>query len=191
MRKIVFATGNANKVKEIKAQLPDSIELLSLKDIGCEEELPENQDTLEGNAVEKAVYVYERYGVDCFSEDTGLQVDALNGEPGVYSARYAGESKDSNKNMDKVLQGLEGVEDRKARFRTVIAIIEEGVIKQFDGVVEGEILKERSGSEGFGYDPIFKADAFDVSFAEVSIEQKNSVSHRGRAVKKLIEYLNQ
>lgn len=191
MRKIVFATGNANKVKEIKAQLPDSIELLSLKDIGCEEELPENQDTLEGNAVEKAVYVYERYGVDCFSEDAGLQVDALNGEPGVYSARYAGESKDSNKNMDKVLQGLEGVEDRKARFRTVIAIIEEGVIKQFDGVVEGEILKERSGSEGFGYDPIFKADAFDVSFAEVSIEQKNSVSHRGRAVKKLIEYLNQ
>lgn len=190
MRKIVFATGNANKVKEIKSQLEGEIELLNLKDINCAEELPENQDTLEGNAEEKALYVYNTYGVDCFSEDTGLEVEALNGEPGVYSARYAGESKDAHDNMNLLLEKMEGIENRKARFKTIIAIVEGGKVTQFEGIVNGEILTKKSGVEGFGYDPIFKPNEFDVSFAEVTVEQKNQVSHRGRAVRKLLGYLN-
>lgn len=190
MRKIVFATGNANKIKEIKAQLSDQVELVGLQDIGCTLDLPENQDTLQGNAIEKAMYVWDNFGVACFSEDTGLEIEALDNEPGVYSARYAGPEKDAEKNMDLVLSKLEGQSNRKARFRTVIAIVENGEVLTFEGQVDGEILPDRQGEEGFGYDPIFKANEFDVSFAQVTTEQKNSVSHRGRAVKKLLEYLN-
>lgn len=189
MKEIVFATNNPNKLKELREKVGSAFNILSLKDIGCNEELPETQRTLNGNAIEKADYVAKKYNVDCFADDTGLEVNALNGEPGVYSARYAGPDCDPEKNMDLVLKRMNGVEDREASFSTVIALIQAGEVSTFEGTVEGNIRNERSGVEGFGYDPIFEPKGYKVTFAEMSSEEKNSISHRGRAVEKLINYL--
>ena len=187
--KLVFATNNPHKLRELQAILGESFELLSLKDIGCEEEIPEEQPTLEGNARQKSFYVYKKYGYSCFADDTGLEIEALNGEPGVYSARYAGEAKDPQANMDKVLAKLENANNRKARFRTVISLVLDGEEKQFEGTVEGEITKEKRGGSGFGYDPIFLPAGYKKTFAEMSLADKNQISHRARAVQKLVEYL--
>lgn len=187
---LIFATGNQNKVKEVAALLPDTIVVGSLDDINCTKDLPENQDTLEGNALEKARYVYDNYGVSCFSEDTGLEVFELNGEPGVYSARYAGPEKDNEKNIDLLLAKLNGSTDRKARFRTVIALILDGEEHLFEGIVNGKITTARSGDGGFGYDPVFVADGQEVTFAEMSLKEKAEISHRGRAVRSLIDFFN-
>ena len=187
--KLVFATNNQHKLKELQAILSESFELLSLKDIGCFEEIPEEQPTLEGNASQKAFYVFEKFGYSSFADDTGLEIEVLNGEPGVYSARYAGEAKDPQANMDKVLEKLENAEHRKARFRTVISLVLDGEEKQFDGIVEGEITKEKRGGSGFGYDPIFLPAGYHKTFAEMSLADKNQISHRARAVQKLVEYL--
>lgn len=188
--KIVFATNNANKINELKVQLGDQVQLLSLSDIGCEDELPETQNTLEGNALQKARFVYEKYGVDCFADDTGLLIDALNGEPGVYSARYAGEQRDNQENMDLVLYKLLYETNRNAQFKTIIALIIGGKEYLFEGVVQGEITMEKSGEKGFGYDPIFKPSGSNKTFASFTTEEKNAISHRGRAVTKLVEFLN-
>ena len=189
MKKIVFATNNQNKLKEVREALPE-VNVLSLKDIQCFEELPEEKDTLEGNAQQKAEYVYQKYGFPCFADDTGLIVQALNGEPGVYSARYAGPKCDSEKNMDLVLQKLTDIEHRNAHFKTVICFFNEEGPKLFEGIVQGSVLKERTGHEGFGYDPIFQPSGYELSFAQMSIEKKNEISHRGIAVRKFTEYLN-
>lgn len=189
--KLVFATNNQHKVHEIQELLDDSIELLSLKDIHCNDDIPENQDTLEGNASEKAFYIYNKYGVNCFADDTGLEIEALNGEPGVYSARYAGEERSAEKNMNLVLDKLSIINNRKARFRTVISLVMEGRETQFEGIVEGQILREKRGETGFGYDPIFQPDEANLSFAQMALEEKNKISHRARAVHKLVEYLIQ
>ncbi|MBK3516236.1 non-canonical purine NTP diphosphatase [Carboxylicivirga marina] len=186
---LVFATNNLNKLEEIQTLLGDKIKILSLEDINCHEEIPETGDTLEVNALQKSDYVYRKYGLNCFADDTGLEIDALNGEPGVYSARYAGIEKDAQANMNKVLQKLQGIENRRARFRTVISLIINGKEFQFEGYVNGHILHQRSGKKGFGYDPIFKPDGYDVSFAEMDMVTKNNISHRGRAIVKLIEFL--
>lgn len=190
-RKLVFATNNAHKLTEISEMLGDKIELLSLKDIGCIADIPETADTLEGNAQLKAQYVYERYGLDCFADDTGLEVEALNGAPGVYSARYGGEEHDSEKNMDRLLRELGDEENRAARFRTVICLILQGKTYLFEGEVKGFILKERHGHEGFGYDPLFVPEGYTESFAVLGEELKNQISHRARAVAKLMEFLKQ
>ena len=187
---LVFATNNKNKITEIKLLLNDSLTLLSLEDINCFEEIPETADTIEGNALQKAHYVYEKYGKNCFADDTGLEIEALNNEPGVYSARYAGEQKSANKNMDKVLQKLNGIENRKARFKTVIALIIDGKEHLFEGVVNGTITQSKSGTAGFGYDPIFKPDGYDITFSEMTTEQKNKISHRGKAVRLLANYIS-
>ncbi len=187
--KLVFATNNKHKIKELQAILGDSFELLSLKDIGCFEEIPEEQPTLEGNARQKSMFVHERYGYSCFADDTGLEIEALNGRPGVFSARYAGEEKSAEANMDKVLREMAGVNNRKARFRTVISLIINGEEKQFDGIVEGQIIREKKGTSGFGYDPIFLPDGYTRTFAEMDLDEKNQISHRGRAVQKLAAYL--
>ena len=187
--RLVFATNNAHKIHEIKKLLGNSIELLSLKDIGCEDEIPEDQDTLEGNAAQKSFFIYHKYGVNCFADDTGLEIEALGGAPGVYSARYAGEERSAENNMDLVLDKLSIINNRKARFRTVISLVIDGLETQFEGVVEGHILKEKRGDTGFGYDPIFQPIESDVSFAQMPLEQKNKISHRGRAVQKLVDYL--
>lgn len=187
--KLVFATNNQHKLKELQAILGDHFELLSLKDIGCFEEIPEEQPTLEGNARQKAEYIYEKFGFSCFADDTGLEIDALKGEPGVYSARYAGEAKDQQANMDKVLARLINEENRKARFRTVISLVLDGEEKQFDGIVEGEITRDKRGGSGFGYDPIFLPNGYEKTFAEMDLSEKNQISHRARAVQKLVEYL--
>lgn len=187
--KLVFATNNQNKLKEIQQLLGKEFELLSLKDINCQDEIPEDHETLEENASQKAFYIYDQFGVDCFADDTGLEIAALNNEPGVYSARYAGEEKSSEANMKKVLERMEDIQMRKARFRTVISLVVDGKEMQFEGVVNGTILKERRGADGFGYDPIFQPDGYDVSFAQMSLEEKNIISHRGRAVQKLVDYL--
>ena len=189
--KLVFATNNQHKLHEIKHLLDDSIELLGLNDIGCQEDIPEEQDTLEGNAAQKSFFVYDKYGVNCFADDTGLEIEALNGEPGVYSARYAGEAKNPEHNMNLVLDKLSIINNRKARFRTVISLVIEGREIQFEGIVEGHILKEKRGTTGFGYDPIFQPEESNLSFAEMSLEEKNKISHRGRAVQKLVDYLMQ
>ncbi|MCG8576320.1 MAG: non-canonical purine NTP diphosphatase [Flavobacteriales bacterium] len=186
---IVFATSNAHKAAEIQRLLPSSINVKTLKDIGCEEDIPETADTVEGNALQKANYVMDHYQTNCFADDTALEVDALNGEPGVYSARYAGPQRSAEDNMQLLLSKLEGKENRSARFRTVIALILEGKEYTFEGIVEGKISLEKSGSEGFGYDPIFIPNDYSVSFSEMSMEEKNSISHRGRAVRKLVEFL--
>ena len=235
MNKIVFATNNQHKLEEIRSILGDDFEVLSLSDIGCHEDIPETSDTLEGNAMQKAQYVFDKYGYDCFADDTGLEVDALGGEPGIYSARYAaldGDdsiSHDSEANMAKLLRKLEGVENRKARFRTVIALIthpqslpkggksdmisvnkgnqtslpsggieggynpspREGQRVGFEGIVNGSIISERRGGEGFGYDPIFQPEGYDKTFAELGSEIKNHISHRARAVEKLAHYLKE
>lgn len=192
MQKIVFATNNAHKLQELRQMLGDRYEILGLADIGCHEDIPETADTIEGNAQMKARYVKEHYGYDCFSDDTGLEIDALGGEPGVHSARYAGPGHDSEANIDKVLIKLNGVTERTARFRTAIALLQGDSMQIFHGKVEGIILTERHGIGGFGYDSIFQPVEGDGStFAEMSPEQKNSISHRGRAVACLVEYLNQ
>jgi XTP/dITP diphosphohydrolase len=187
--KLVFATNNQHKLKELQAILGEKFELLSLKDIGCFEEIPEEKLTLEGNASQKAFYVYEKFGYSCFADDTGLEIEALNGEPGVFSARYAGETKDPQANMDKVLAKLKSTEHRKARFRTVISLLLDGEEKQFEGIVEGEIIRKKRGDSGFGYDPIFLPAGYNKTFAEMDLSEKNEVSHRARAVQKLVEYL--
>ena len=187
--KIVFATNNPNKVKEIKALLPDSIEILTLKDINCNEELPENCDTLEDNATQKAYYVYDNYGYNCFADDSGLEIDALEGRPGVYSARYAGPDCVASDNIDKVLDELNGEQNRDACFRTIISLVIDGNEVQFEGSVDGYITTDRQGEKGFGYDPIFIPENSLVSYAQMSINNKNEISHRSKAVKKLIKYL--
>lgn len=187
--KLVFATNNQHKLQEITQLLNGSFELLSLNDIGCEDDIPENQATLEGNAAEKSFFIYNKYGLNCFADDTGLEIEALNGEPGVYSARYAGEERSAENNMDLVLDKLDKIKNRKARFRTVVSLVIDGNETQFEGIVDGQILEEKRGKTGFGYDPIFKPDESGVSFAEMTMDEKNKISHRGRAVQKLVEYL--
>lgn len=190
-KKLVFATNNAHKLEEIKNILGDKVEILSLADIDCHTDIPETADTLEGNARQKAMYVYTHYGMDCFADDTGLEVDALEGAPGVHSARYASEKgHDSQANMEKLLREMEEKNDRKAQFRTIISLIEKGEEKQFEGVVRGEILRERKGNSGFGYDPVFRPEGYDKTFAELGNEIKNKISHRARAVAALCEYLS-
>ncbi len=187
--KLVFATNNQHKLQEIKRLLNGSIELLNLNDINCFDEIPENQETLEGNAAEKSFYIFNKFGLNCFADDTGLEIEALNGEPGVYSARYAGVEKSAENNMSLVLEKLTKIKNRKARFRTVISLVINGNETQFEGIVDGHILEERRGITGFGYDPIFQPVESNLSFAEMSMEEKNKISHRGRAVQKLVEYL--
>ena len=200
--KIVFATNNQHKLSEIRDILGDSFEILSLKDIGCEVDIPETGKTLNENALQKAQYVYDHYHIDCFADDTGLEVDALDGAPGVYSARYASmanhtsstsspASHDSEANMARLLQELAENNNRKARFRTVIALILQGEVHQFEGIVTGVITREKSGAEGFGYDPIFQPDGYDQTFAELGMNIKNQISHRARATAKLCAFLNE
>ena len=188
--KIVFATHNKNKLKEVQSMLPDSITLLSLDTIECFDEIPETAETLEGNAILKANYITEKYGYDCFADDTGLEVEALDGAPGVYSARYAGQENDANANVQKLLRAMHGYTDRNAQFRTVIALNLKGKLYLFEGVCKGEIIKNPQGENGFGYDPIFKPEGFDRSFAEMSLTEKNSVSHRALAINKLVKFLS-
>ena len=191
MKKIVFATNNAHKLQELRQMLGERYEILGLADIGCHEDIPETADFIEENAQIKARFVKDHYGYDCFSDDTGLEIDALNGEPGVHSARYAGPGHDSEANIDKVLSKLDGVTDRTARFRTAIALLQGDEMHLFEGQVEGIILTERHGTGGFGYDSIFQPVEGDGStFAQMSPEEKNRISHRGRAVAKLVEFLN-
>ena len=187
---LVFATQNENKATEIQGLLPDNFIVQTLADIGCNEDIPEEQPTLNGNSLQKARYVFEKYEVNCFADDTGLEVDALNGEPGVLSARYAGPAKDSQHNMDLLLKNLKDSPERKARFRTVIALIINGTEYTFEGQVEGEIAHERRGEEGFGYDPIFLPEGNNRSFAQMSLEEKNKMSHRSRAIAKLAAFLS-
>ncbi|PRX54449.1 non-canonical purine NTP diphosphatase [Flagellimonas meridianipacifica] len=187
--KLVFATHNSKKLEEVREILPDSIELLSLDDIGCHEEIPETGDTLEENAKLKADYVTHNYGLDCFSDDTGLLIDALDGAPGVYSARYAGEAKNADANMDKVLSLLKDKSNRKAHFKTVVHLNFQGDSFAFEGSVHGEITETRMGSGGFGYDPIFKPDGYQETFGLLPSNTKNSISHRGKAIQKLMGFL--
>ena len=188
--KLVFATNNLNKLKEVQELLPKSITLLSLEDIGCKEDIPETQQTIEGNAIQKAKYVKQNYGYDCFADDTGLEVEVLNNEPGVFSARYAGAQRNSDDNMTKLLSNLENKSNRNAQFKTVIALHLNGKLKTFTGICKGEITKEKFGDKGFGYDPIFKAIGYDKTFAEISLEDKNKIGHRGKAVQLLIGFLD-
>ena len=189
--KICFATNNRKKIEEVKAALGPEYELVSLQEIGCFEELPETGDTLDHNAFQKACYVKEHFGVDCFADDTGLEVEALEGAPGVYSGRFAGEPRSDERTIDLLLEKMEGKTNRKARFRTVIALILEGKEYQFEGIAEGEILHRRVGEKGFGYDPVFRSTGFDRTFAELSLEEKNEISHRGKAIKALADFLGQ
>jgi XTP/dITP diphosphohydrolase len=186
---LVFASSNPNKIKEIQNIVPASIQILSLNDIGCLEEIPETATTIEGNAILKANYITQKYGYDCFADDTGLEVDALEGEPGVYSARYAGEHKDANDNMDKLLANLEGNNNRTANFKTVICLNIQGKQHVFTGKVNGKIIEHKIGTNGFGYDPIFVADGYSKTFAELTLDEKSSISHRAIAVKQLIGFL--
>ena len=188
---IVFATGNQNKIREVQKMLPANMRILSLEDIGCLGDIPETSPTIEGNALQKAQYVVDLFEKDCFSEDTGLEIMALDGRPGVYSARYAGPQRDPQDNMDKVLEELKEKTDRSARFKTVVALYLNGQMHTFEGIVEGTIRTSRSGTGGFGYDPIFQPDGYSVTFAEMSDQEKNKISHRGRAIRKLLDFLNQ
>ena len=191
MKKIVFATNNSHKLDELRKLTEGKIEILSLNDIGCHDDIPETADTLEGNAVIKARWVKEHYGYDCFADDTGLEVEALDGAPGVFSARYAGgEGHDSLANMKLLLSNMKKKENRNARFRTVIALIEGDDEKLFEGIVKGVITHEPAGTSGFGYDPVFRPEGYDLTFAEMSADEKNRISHRGRAVAKLIDYFS-
>lgn len=196
MDTLIMATNNEHKLREIRQILGDSYEVKGLKDIGCNEDIPETSETLEGNALQKARYVYEHYGVDCFADDTGLEVEALNGAPGIYTARFGsmngyGDSHDSDANIACLLDKLKDAESRKARFRTAIALIQDGEEHLFEGIVEGEILTERTGTDGFGYDPIFAPSEAGVSFAVMGPAEKNRISHRGRATQKLVEFLKE
>ena len=189
-RKLVFATNNAHKLEEVAAILGDQVELLSLNDISCQTDIPETAEKLEGNALLKSSYIYKNYHLDCFADDTGLEVEALNGAPGVYSARYAGgEGHDAQANMLKLLHELEGKENRKAQFRTAISLILDGKEYLFEGVIKGEIIKEKRGDSGFGYDPVFMPEGYDRTFAELGNDIKNQISHRALAVQKLCEFL--
>lgn len=188
-RKLVFATNNAHKLEEVRAILGDGYSVSGLKEIGCDEDIPETAGTLDGNAELKARFVKEKYGYECFADDTGLEVEALDGAPGVYSARYAGPGHDSEANMELLLKNMRGKENRRARFRTVICLIEGDSPRKFEGIVNGTIIDERRGDNGFGYDPVFVPDGFDRTFAELTAEEKNGVSHRGRATSLLSEYL--
>ncbi len=198
---LVFATGNKNKVNEIRQLIPETIKLLSLSDINCFEEIPETHPTIEGNASQKAFYVFKKYKYNCFADDTGLEVEALNGHPGVLSARYAGENKNADDNMNKILSEMKGITNRKASFKTVISLVINGKEIQFEGVINGTILDKKQGSNGFGYDPIFVPEQTPLSFfqgegqlkrsfAEMNLSEKNKISHRALAVNKLVEYLN-
>lgn len=186
---LVFASNNKNKIQEIQQLLPSSIQILSLKDIGCTEEIPETAETIEGNAILKANYVTDKYGYDCFADDTGLEIEALNGAPGVYSARYAGGHKNADDNMNKVLFEMDSIAFRKAHFKTVIALNINKEQYLFTGVVNGEIINTKKGTQGFGYDPIFQPNNYNCTFAEISMEEKSEISHRGIATRKLIEFL--
>ena len=188
--KIVFATNNPNKLAEVQKMLPKSIQLLTLKDINCFDKIEETETTLEGNAKLKANYITSKFGYDCFADDTGLEVDSLHGKPGVYSARYAGEENDSEKNMQKLLKELKDTSNRQAQFRTAIALNLHGEQFLFEGICKGTILRSKQGKKGFGYDPIFKPTSHASSFAEMSTEEKNLISHRGLATKKLVDFLN-
>jgi XTP/dITP diphosphohydrolase len=187
--KIVFASNNKNKIHEIQSMLPENIQIVSLESIGCFEEIPETADTIEGNAILKANYVTQKYGFDCFADDTGLEVDSLNGQPGVFSARYAGEQKNADDNMDKLMKELSGKPNKNAQFKTVIALNFKGKQHLFVGIASGKITSEKMGTGGFGYDPIFKPSGYEKTFAELSLEVKNEISHRGKATKLLIEFL--
>lgn len=189
MKKIVFATNNQHKLIEVRAVLGNEIEIISLEQLDCNDEIPETGNTLEANALIKAKYINEKFGLDCFADDTGLEVDALGGDPGVYSARYAGEGQNSRKNMEKLLENLSNTNHRSARFRTVIAFIENENIHYFEGKIEGEIIKEPRGNTGFGYDPIFVPKGYSKTFAELGADEKNKISHRALAVKKFADYL--
>ena len=189
---IIFATQNPNKVKEIQAQLGDQVQVKSLLDLNYTKELEETQETLEGNAFQKARFVFQKFGKACFADDTGLEVEALNGEPGVYSARYGGEEKSFDKNMDKLLLNLKGENNRTAQFRTAIALVlENGEEHLFEGACKGKIIEERKGGKGFGYDPIFQPEGYNNTFAEMELSLKTKIGHRGKAVEKLITFLNE
>ncbi|MCF8321073.1 MAG: non-canonical purine NTP diphosphatase [Flavobacterium sp.] len=187
--KIVFASNNKNKIHEIQSMLPENIQIVSLESIGCFEEIPETAATIDGNAILKANYITQNYGLDCFADDTGLEVDSLNGQPGVYSARYAGEQKNADDNMNRLLEELSNKSNRNAQFKTVIAVNLKGNQCLFTGIASGEITLEKKGTGGFGYDPIFKPSGYENTFAELSLEVKNEISHRGKATKLLIEFL--
>ena len=189
MRKLVFATNNAHKLEEVRAVLDNKIEIVSLNELGCYDDIPETADTLEGNALIKAEYVFNKFGMACIADDTGLEVEALNGEPGVYSARYGGEPHNAQKNMQKLLTNLKGVENRKARFRTVIVLKDTERELYFEGTIHGHISETPSGAAGFGYDPVFVPDGYNKSFAELGPELKNKISHRALAVESLIRFL--
>jgi len=188
--KLIFATQNQNKASEIQKLLPSMVQIQTLQDIGCLVDIPEISNTLEGNALIKARYIWEKYKLNCFADDTGLEIESLNGEPGVFSARYAGEEKNAEANMNLVLTNLMTHQNRKAQFKTVIALILDGEEYLFQGIVEGEITKEKSGEKGFGYDPIFKPNQSTKTFAEMTMEEKNKISHRGRAIQKLVKFLS-
>ncbi|HKX87117.1 MAG TPA: non-canonical purine NTP diphosphatase [Flavobacterium sp.] len=188
---LVFASNNKNKIKEIQQLVPEHITVLSLEDIGCNVDIPETADTIEGNAILKADYVTQHYGYPCFADDSGLEIDALNGEPGVYSARYAGAQRSDEDNINKVLNQLENKSNRKANFKTVIALNMNGEQHLFTGIINGIIINEKKGANGFGYDPIFIADGYSQTFAELTLDEKSSISHRGKAVKQLITFLNE
>jgi XTP/dITP diphosphohydrolase len=189
MKTIVFATNNAHKLEEVRAIVSDGIHIVSLSETGCHDDIPETAATLEGNALQKARYIKEHFGYDCFADDTGLEVDALNGEPGVRSARYAGDGHDSDANIEKLLHALEGKQNRKARFRTVIALILNGQELFFEGIVNGRIITEKRGNAGFGYDPVFIPDGFSETFAELGAAAKNKISHRATATRRLADWL--
>lgn len=189
MKTLVFATNNAHKLEEVRAILGNDFQIASLKEIGCHDDIPETADTLEGNAMQKAQYIKDKFGMDCFADDTGLEVEALNNAPGVFSARYAGPGHNSEANMKKLLHEMEGKENRKARFRTVIALLLDGKEYTFEGIVKGNIIEEKRGDSGFGYDPIFVPEGYDLTFAELGNDIKNKISHRAEAVKKLSAFL--
>lgn len=188
---LVFATNNLNKLKEVQALVPKHIKLLSLEDILCIEDIPETQATIEGNAIQKAEYLVKHYGYNCFADDTGLEVEALNGDPGVFSARYAGPKRNADDNTNKLLNALNGKDNRSAQFKTVIALHLNGNLHTFTGICKGDITEEKHGEGGFGYDPIFKAAGYDQTFAEITLEEKNTIGHRGKAVQQLIRYLSE
>ncbi|MCH8319209.1 MAG: non-canonical purine NTP diphosphatase [Bacteroidetes bacterium] len=188
--KIIFATNNPNKLKEVSDLVGDRVNILSLRDINCFEELPETHDTIEENAAEKARYIYDNYHVNCFAEDTGLEVEAIDGEPGVLSARYAGQNATYEDNIRLLLKKLKGISNRKARFRTIISLIIDGKEIQFEGIVNGIIREEKVGTGGFGYDPLFQPDGHSLTFAQMKLSEKNTISHRAKATQKLIDYLN-
>jgi XTP/dITP diphosphohydrolase len=188
--RLIFATNNRYKFEEIRHVISDKVKLLNLADIGFKDEIPEEQDTLEGNASQKALFIFKRYGINCFSDDTGLEIEALDGEPGVFSARYAGENATFEDNMNKVLMKMQGKINRKARFRTVIALVEKGHFTIFQGEIRGVIISEKRGVQGFGYDPIFQPDGYDLTFAEMSLAEKNRISHRTMAINELLRYFS-